>query len=161
MSLSSWTRLFFGYSFNETHQTSESEFIQKRSFFFSLSVLSAAWLWNLGFFRIPNYVLSCSTNKKQLLMCLHSSTNKRQLLMCLTLRRINGNCLVSVVWRFTPCWLFFYPLVSIMITGLLLSADAYMAYREWDFLLPMSACTNREAWRETASLSIANFWLLL
>ena len=49
-------------------------------FFFSLSVLYAAWLWNLGFFHIPNYVLSFSMNKRQLLMYLHPSTNKRQLL---------------------------------------------------------------------------------
>ena len=30
-----------------------------------------------------------------------------------------------------------------------------MVNREWGFLMPMSACTNREGWRETASLSTA------
>ena len=74
-----------------------------------------------------------------------------------TLWRRNGNCLVSVVWTITTCW----PSVPIMIAGLLLSVDAYMAYREWGFLMPMSACTNREGWRETASLSTANSCLLV
>ena len=44
------------YSFNETYHVSESWFIQKISSFFSLSVLCAVLFWNLGFFRIPNYV---------------------------------------------------------------------------------------------------------
>ena len=36
------------------------------------------------------------------------------------------------------------------------SSDAYMAIREWGSPMPMSAGTNREGWRETASLSTAN-----
>ena len=78
-----------------------------------------------------------------------------------TLWQRNGNCSVSVVWKITTCWLFgSYPSVPIMVAGLPLSADSYMAYREWGFLMPMSACTNREGWRETASLSTANSCLL-
>ena len=50
MFLSSWTSLFFEYSFNETYHVLECWFIQKISSFFSLRVLCAALFWNLGFF---------------------------------------------------------------------------------------------------------------
>ena len=78
-----------------------------------------------------------------------------------TLRRRNGNCLVSVVWKITTCWLF---------GDLFLRANhgrrsaslrwRYMANREWGFLIPMSPCANREGWRETA-FPLPLFWLLL
>ena len=144
MSLSSWTSLFFGYLFNEAQHPSEFEFIQRKSFFFSLSVLCAAWLWNSGFFHIPNYVLSfCSTQKAT------ASTNKRQLPSFHSLKNYH----VLAFWWFIPqyqWWLrvFFSPLMHTLLI-------------EWGFLMPMSGCTNRDGWRETASLSIANSSLLL
>ena len=85
---------FFGYSFNEAHHASKFEFIKRRSFFsFSLSILCVAWFWNLGFFHIPDYALSFSTNKGNFL-CVF------------TLGWINGNYSVFVVWKITTCWVF-------------------------------------------------------
>ena len=72
MSLSLWTSLPFGYSFNEAYHTSECWFIQKINSFFSLRVLCMALFWNLGFFHIQ-IMSSFSTNKRQLLVCLHLS----------------------------------------------------------------------------------------
>ena len=53
----------------------------KGEVFFSFLSMFSAWydFWNLDFFHIPNYVLSFSTNNRQILMCLHPSTNKWQL----------------------------------------------------------------------------------
>ena len=79
MSLSSWTSLFFGYSFNEAHHTSECEFIQRRIFSF-LSVFSA---WH----DIGIWVSSISQ-----IMCLHSPTKKRSL----------KNHHMLAFWRFIP-----------------------------------------------------------
>ena len=135
MFLSSWTSLFFGYLFNEAHHTSEFEFIQRRSFFFSLIVLCTAWLWNLDFLHIPNYVLSFSTNKRQLLMCLHPSMSKWQLFSFCSLKIYH----VLAFWQFLPQYQSWSQVC-------LSAADAYMA--------------NREGWRETA-LPLPLFCLLL
>ena len=64
-----WTCLFFRYSFHTAYHTSECEFIQRRSFSFSLSVLCATWLWNLGFFCVPNYVSSLSDEETATSFC--------------------------------------------------------------------------------------------
>ena len=114
-----------GISFNEAHQTSECEFIQRRSFFFSLSVLCTAWLWNMCFFRIPNYVFA--------------------------LQRTNGNKLVFIVWKMIMCWLFGGLFLRTNHGHCLpLSADAYMVNREWDSLMTMSPSVDKEGWREMA-----------
>ena len=71
------------------------------------------------------------------IMCLHSPTKKRQVSF-----RSLKNYHVLAFWRLSSA--------LIMVAGLSLSADAYMANREWGFLMPMSPCANREDWRETA-----------
>ena len=67
---------------------------------FSFLSVFSAWhdFWNLGFFRIPNYVLSFSINKRQLLMCLHPSTNKWQLFSFRSLKNYH----VLAFWPFIP-----------------------------------------------------------
>ena len=67
--------------FNEAYHTSECWFIRRISFFFSLWVSALHDFWNLGFFHIPNYVLGFSTNKRQLLVCLHPLTTTWLLIM--------------------------------------------------------------------------------
>ena len=104
-------------------------------FFFSLSVLCAAWLWDLGFFHIPNHVLTFLTNKKLFLMCFHLSTNRWQLLSLKVYH-------VLALWLFLPQFQSWSPACF--------SADAHMANREWSSLMPMSTCTDRESWREKA-----------
>ena len=49
--------------------------------------------WNLGFFHIQ-------------MMFLVFQRTKGNCFCVFILRRINSNCLVSVVWKFTTCWLF-------------------------------------------------------
>ena len=57
-----------------------------------LSVFSARHDFGIsGFFRIPNYVFPFIEPKGNCI-CVF------------TLRRINGNKLVSIVWKFTTCW---------------------------------------------------------
>ena len=83
MSLSSWTTLYFGFSFNEAYHTSEFEFIQMKIVFsFSHGSLHG----NILEFRFLSYPKLCSwfsTKKRQLLMCFHPFTTSWQLFMCL------------------------------------------------------------------------------
>ena len=142
MSLSSWTSLFFGFSFNEAHHTSEFEFIQRRSFLlFSQSSLHGITL-EFGSLSYTKLCLHFSMNKRQLIMCLHPSMNKRQLLCFCSLK----NYLVLVFWRFIPqyqSWL-----------QVCFSAEAYMANREWGSPMPISACTKKRVGERDTSLSI-------
>ena len=76
-----WASLYFGYSFNEAYHTSEFEFIERISFFFSLCSLRGIIL-EFGF--LP-YLKLCSwffNKERQLLMCLHPLRNKWQHIMC-------------------------------------------------------------------------------
>ena len=145
MSLSSWRSLFRGYSFNEVHHSPEFEFIQRRSIFFSLSVLCVTWLRILGFIHIPNYVLSFSMNKRQLLICLHPATNKWQL--------PNFRCLKNyhllAFWRFIPQY-------QSWSQACLSPPTHTWPIEDGGFLIPMLSCTNRKGWRETTSLSTAD-----
>ena len=70
MSVSSWTSLFFGYSFNEAHHTLECWSIQRICFSF-LSI------WVSFISQIT--CLDSPTKKRQLIMCLHPLTTKWQL----------------------------------------------------------------------------------
>ena len=63
-------------------------------------------------------------------------------LFVFTFLRTKGNCLVSVIWKITTCW-FFGALFLCTNHGhcLPLTADAYMANREWDSLMTMAPNT--------------------
>ena len=88
MSLSSWTSLFFEYSFIEAHHASEFE----KFFLFSQCSLCGMTL-EFGFLSYPK-------------LCLLFQRTRGNSLCVFTLRQINANCLVSVVWKFTMFWLF-------------------------------------------------------
>ena len=137
MSLSSWTSLFFLYSFNEAHHTSEFEFIQRRSIFSFLSVFSARHdfgIWVSSISQIMFLVFQRTAGNS--LWYLHPSTKKWSL---------NSFCNMKIHHV-----LAFFSLSTNHGRRVCLSAaDAYMANREWGFLMLMSACTNREGWRET------------
>ena len=76
-------------------------------------------------------------------MRFHPSMNKRQLLSFHSLK----NYPLLAFWQFIPQYQLWLQVC--------LSANTHMANREWGFLIPVSAWTNREGWREMASLSTA------
>ena len=101
-----WTSLFFWYSFNKGYYTSEFEFIQKISSFFSLRVLCAALFWNLGFFCIPNYVFIF--NKQKATAHVSSPFNCMATFYASSPSdEWTATNLVSIVWKFITCWFFF------------------------------------------------------
>ena len=152
-----WTSLFFGYSFNEAHNTSECWFIQKIRFYFSLSIHCMAWLWNLGFFHVSNSVLSFfSMNKRQLLMYLHPSMNKLQLIMCLhpLMNKWQLTSFHSLKIHHVLAFRWFLPHNQSW-SKVCFSAEAYMANRDRGSPMPISACNKeRVGDREMAFLSI-------
>ena len=91
MFLYSWTSLFFWYSFNEAHLTSECKFIQRRSFFLfsQCSPVFPAWhyFWNW---------VSCVSQ----IMCLYSPTKKRQFVSFRSLKNYH----VLAFWHFIPSY---------------------------------------------------------
>ena len=75
--------------------------------------------------------LHLSTNERQLIICLDPLTNGRQLPSFRSLKNYH----VLAFWLILPQYQSWLPICF--------SADVYMANREWDFLIPMSACTKR------------------
>ena len=73
------------------------------------------------------------------IMCLYSPTKKWQLVSFRSFKILPRVGFFGV-----------YSSALIMVTGLPLSTDTYMANRKWSFLMPMSPCANREGWKETA-----------
>ena len=113
-----------------------------KAFSFPLSGPCTAWLWNLGFFRIPNYVFIFHRTKKQLLLCLTLRRIISNSLCVFTLWRIIGNCLVSIVWKITTCWVFWWFIPQCHSwSPVCFSADAYMANKGWGSPMLMSPCT--------------------
>ena len=98
MSLSWWTSLFFGYSFNEAYHTSECWFIQRRSFFFSSQCSLRGMILEFGFVPYPKLCLYFSTNQKTTAYVSHPSTNKRQLLSFHSLKNYH----MLAFWQFIP-----------------------------------------------------------
>ena len=145
MSLSLRTSLFFGYLFNETHHTSNFEFIQRRIFSFSQCSLCGLTfgIWVSSISQIMFLVFQRTTDNSLCVFILRRI--KRQLLRLRSLK-------IQHVLAF---WLFL-PRYQSWSQDFLSTADPYIANREWGFPMPMSACINREGWRETAPLSTAN-----
>ena len=77
----------------------------KDKLFSFLCVLCTGLFWNLGFFRISNYVLGFSKNRGNFLCVFILWQVHFNSLCVLTLWWINGNKLISIVWKITKCWL--------------------------------------------------------
>ena len=98
-------------------------------------------IWVSFIFQIT--CLHSPMKKRQIIMCLHSLMNKWQLTSFRSLK-------IHHVLAFLP---FLTPYQSW--SQICLSADAYMANREWSSHMPISSCNDRGVLkRETASLSI-------
>ena len=135
MFLSSWTSLSFGYSFNEIYHVSECWFIQKIRSFFSLRVSA----WHFLGICVSSYTKLCSwfsDEQRQFLICLHPSRNKRQLTYL-------------PYFEISPRIDFFGGLFRITKygRGVCLSADTYMANREWGPYMPISPCNDKDGGR--------------
>ena len=148
-------------SFLRGHNTSEFEFIQKISFFFSLCSLRGIILefGFLPYFKLCSWFFNeqrqlfmrlhplrkqkhtmCPhplTTTWQLFMCLHLVMNKRQLTYFRSLK--NNHVLFFFLLRFFP-W---YQSQS----QICFSADTHMANREWSPPMLISPCNDRDGWR--------------
>ena len=135
-----------------------AEFIQVTSFFFSLRSLHGIIL-EFGFLSYPKVCSWFFNEQRQLLMRLHPLTTTWQHLCVFTLWWMNGNWLISVVWKFTTCWFFWRALSRHQIwSRVCFSADTYMANREWGPPMPISACNNRDEVKERWSLPLPRFY---
>ena len=131
MSLSSWTSLFFGSSFNEVYHISECWPIQRRSLFFSSQCSLRGMTFEIWVSFVSQIMFSFSASKRQLLMCLHPWANKWQLTSFHS-------------WKIHHVLAFghFLPQYQSWSHVCLSAADACMANREWGYHRSMSPCNN-------------------
>ena len=137
----------------------------KEKLFSFLSGFSAQHYFGIWVFSISQIMFLVFQWTKATPMRLHPLRNKRKHIMCphplwlpgnslcvFTRWWINGNYLVSVVWKFTTCWFFFFCNFFLKLwSQVCLSADIYIANKEWGSPMPILPCNNREDERDSLS----------